>query len=166
MVADSPGLDIFTQGNALTRLLNWNPGAPSLFQNVPQPPCSDDCPTPTLPIIADVSAGGSAYFTPNAKGFQGEVSVLVRFNIGNRYQFTVAGRRRIADGWIENNSISEVQNVQRLTYTLQLKDYVQAANSRGITFNLYVNEGAQLSWSLIKAWAAGSFNVIFYEPLP
>lgn len=54
---------------------------------------------------------------------------------------------RIVDG--QNNqlrTLSEVKNVQNLSYTRQLRDYADAANNLGYRFDLYVRPGTNL-WS-------------------
>lgn len=89
-------------------------------------------------------------------GRMGEDAVRASYNIGGKEFFFVNGRLRIADGLNRGlKTLSEVKNTQSLSYTRQLRDYVDFAKSQGLQFNLYVRPGANLSAPLESAVKSG-----------
>ena len=59
--------------------------------------------------------------------------------------------------------IGEVKNVQSLSYTSQLRDYVSYAQSNGLQFDLYVRGSTRLSGPLQRAIDDGLINL--FRPL-
>jgi hypothetical protein len=71
---------------------------------------------------------------------------------------SVNGRMRIPDGLIPGKSLSEVKNVDKLSLTSQLRDYLQHAESEGLQFDLYTRPDTQLSGPLQNAIDKGLIN--------
>ncbi len=92
-------------------------------------------------------------------GRAGEDAVRRAYDIGDKAEIFVDGRRRIPDG-ITNDILSEVKNVQSLSYTRQLRDFAQHAGENGLQFDLFVRPGAKLSGPLLDAEAAGIINIL------
>ena len=68
-------------------------------------------------------------------------------------------RQRIPDG-LTSAVLSEVKNVQSLSYTQQLRDFSAYASDKGLRFDLYVRPGACLSRPLLNARASGQVNIL------
>ena len=77
----------------------------------------------------------------------GEERVRSSFNIGDTTRIIVNNRLRFPDG-LTRFKISEVKNVRSLGFTLQLRDYADFARDNGLTFDLYVRPGTELSGPL------------------
>ena len=104
-----------------------------------------------------VAAGGAL---PVRMGQVGEVAVRAVANIGPKAGFTVQNRNRIADGLnLALKTVSEVKNVAYQGLTLQIRDYIAFAGANGLTFNLYVRQGATISRPLQDAAAAGLVRI-------
>ncbi|MHB1844959.1 MAG: RHS repeat-associated core domain-containing protein, partial [Deltaproteobacteria bacterium] len=71
-------------------------------------------------------------------GQAGEEAVRASVDIGPKVRIKIApGRYRIPDG-LTSNALSEVKNVQSLSFTQQLRDYARFAQQKGLQFDLYV----------------------------
>jgi len=68
------------------------------------------------------------------------------------------GRARIPDGLRPGESLSEVKNVDRLSFTRQLRDYAEYARSEGLRFDLYTRPSTRLSRPLQDAIDSGTIN--------
>jgi hypothetical protein len=68
------------------------------------------------------------------------------------------GGTRIPDG-LTTDALSEVKNVQSLSYTQQLRDFDAYAYSNGLRFDLYVRPSTELSGPLQEAIDAGRINL-------
>ena len=102
----------------------------------------------------------AARATPNAIGKAGEAAVRAAVDIGPKVPIQVAGRTRIPDG-LTNTVLSEVKNVQSLSYTQQLRDFASFAQQTGRQFHLYVRPNTQLSGPLTEAVQAGQIHLRF-----
>lgn len=60
--------------------------------------------------------------------------------------------------------IGEVKNVQSLSYTAQLRDYVGYAQANQLQFDLYVRGSTRLSGPLQQAVDSGSINLWRWLP--
>lgn len=87
---------------------------------------------------------------PVRTGQAGEAWVRARYDIGDKTKIFVNGRGRIPDG-ITPTTVSEVKNVKTLSYTQQLRDYVEYARQTGRTFDLYVRRDTIPSKPLLRA---------------
>ncbi|MEZ5306098.1 MAG: putative toxin [Pyrinomonadaceae bacterium] len=101
--------------------------------------------------------------TANQIGMEGEVAVKNAYDIGSKIKIRVNGRNRIPDG-INDFAVSEVKNVERLSYTRQLKDYADYAGDTGRSFDLYVRKNTNLSGPLQVARDQGFLNIIRFLP--
>jgi RHS repeat-associated protein len=103
-----------------------------------------------------------------AVGQSGEAAVQSVYNIGDRYAFNVSGQDRISDGYIEDESVSEVKNVAYQGLTSQMKDYLTLGAQEDIDVNLYVrgpnaSVPTTLSAPLQQQIDDGNIN-LFYIP--
>ncbi len=96
--------------------------------------------------------------TPLRVGQAGEDAVRGAYNIGDKAPIEVAGRGRIPDG-LTSTTISEVKNVQSLSYTQQLRDFATYAGETGLRFDLYVRPSTVLSGPLAEAIAEGTIRI-------
>jgi RHS repeat-associated protein len=80
-------------------------------------------------------------------GQAGEAAVRRVADIGGKMEIFVNARVRIPDG-ITREVLSEVKNVNRLSYTQQLRDYAAYAQQKGLRFDLWVRQDTQLSQTL------------------
>jgi Restriction endonuclease fold toxin 7 len=80
------------------------------------------------------------------------------FDIGAKSPFSINGRDRISDGLTEY-SLSEVKNVNRQSFTRQLRDYSDYAQDTGRRFDLYVRPDTKLSGPLQDAISSGRINL-------
>jgi hypothetical protein len=85
-----------------------------------------------------VAAKGGAL--PNQLGRAGEQAVRAVADVGDKVAILVNGRVRVPDG-ITNTVVTEIKNVGRQSYTLQLKDSVQYARDTGRAFELWLRGG-------------------------
>lgn len=97
-------------------------------------------------------------------GKAGEAAVRATGMIGPKPNMAIemSGRLRIPDG-LTNTVLSEVKNVQRLSFTQQLRDYLAFAEEHGLRFDLWYRPGAHMSPRLEQAIAEGRVNPI---PIP
>ena len=89
-----------------------------------------------------------------ATGRTGEAAVKAVYDIGAKPKpISIFGRNRIPDGLNEKlGTLSEVKNYSsKLSFTRQLKDFSAIAESRGLTFNLYVRSNTTFTAPLLKA---------------
>lgn len=117
---------------------------------------------PTYDEIASDSLLAARGGTTAARqiGRAGEAAVRAAHDIGPSRAITIGGRTRIPDG-LTSTTLSEVKNVQSLSYTSQLRDYAAFAQQQGLSFDLYVRQGAQLSGPLQQAISSGAINLRF-----
>jgi hypothetical protein len=81
-------------------------------------------------------------------------------DIGPKVRINANGRIRIPDG-LTDTTLSEVKNVDSLSYTQQLRDFSDFAQATGRQFDLYVRQDTQLSGPLLDAIASGDINLNF-----
>jgi hypothetical protein len=93
-------------------------------------------------------------------GQAGEAAVRAAYDIGPKTAIDIAGRTRIPDGLLQD-ALSEVKNVNYLSYTQQLRDYAQYATQNGLRFDLYVRPTTILSGPLQDAISPGAINLLF-----
>lgn len=114
-----------------------------------------------IPPILDTPEGGGFKLAAGGLmvvrlGKLGEDSVRAAYNIGDRGLFFINGRFRISDGLSRGlGTLSEIKNVESLSYTRQLRDYADYARSQNLQFILYVRQGAKLSGPLLDEAAKG-----------
>jgi hypothetical protein len=95
--------------------------------------------------------------TAGQLGREGEAAVRAAYDIGKKEVLTINGRKRIPDG-LTANALSEVKNVDRLSSTRQLRDYLEYSQRRGLRFDLYTRPDTRLSGSLRDAIDRGLIN--------
>jgi nucleotide-binding universal stress UspA family protein len=93
-------------------------------------------------------------------GRTGEAAVRALHDIGPSQSIKIGDRTRFPDG-LTPTTLSEVKNVQSLSYTSQLRDYAAFARQEGLAFDLYVRQGAHLSGPLQEAIRSGAINLRF-----
>ena len=98
--------------------------------------------------------------SPNRVGAEGEAAVRSDNDIGPKVKIEVNGRDRIPDG-LNDTTLSEVKNVSNQSYTQQLRDFSDYANSTGRDFDLYVRPDTKLSGPLLDAIQDGNINLKF-----
>jgi pyruvate/2-oxoglutarate dehydrogenase complex dihydrolipoamide acyltransferase (E2) component len=162
----------------------FDPARGALAQNFqPGGYCHEDGPCHDSIYIPDISGGdfaraGTAIatsfqrlwrsLTPAATGGAaavrtgqaGEAAVRAAFDIGEKVPIQIAGRTRIPDG-LTSTVLSEVKNVQSLSYTQQLRDFAEYASQNDLRFDLYVRSTTQLSGPLAQEVANGAINLRF-----
>lgn len=105
--------------------------------------------------------GVSARKSSNEVGRQGETFANIVYDIGEKVRILVNGRARIPDGLNETARVlSEVKNVESLSFTSQLRDFAQYAFDRGFRFDLYTRPNTHLSGPLKDAIDKGLINHI------
>jgi RHS repeat-associated protein len=158
------------QGTALLAAGGLTAGWVWLQVHLPPGADETDCeggtacyPTPAVPASG---AGGeppdneSQTDIARRLGSEGEARVRSRYDIGQKVPIKINGDTRIPDG-LTNTTLSEVKNVQTLSYTQQLRDFAQFASQNGLRFDLYVRPGAELSGPLQEAIAHRIINVMY-----
>jgi hypothetical protein len=105
--------------------------------------------------VADAARGGAQAVRV---GQAGEDAVRAANDIGPKVIIDVAGRTRIPDG-LTPTVLSEVKNVQSLSYTQQLRDFAAYAQQTGRQFDLYVRPDTRLSGPLQDAVRRGDINL-------
>ena len=90
-------------------------------------------------------------------GREGETAVREAIDIGEKTKIAVNGRNRIPDG-LTRETLSEVKNVETLSYTRQLRDYSEYAQANGLRFDLYTRPSSRLSGPLQDAIDKGLVN--------
>jgi hypothetical protein len=93
-------------------------------------------------------------------GQAGEAAVRAAVDIGPSSRILVNGANRIPDG-LTDDVLSEVKNVQSLSYTQQLRDFTAFSQQTGRQFDLYVRPDTQLSGPLQQAVTNGDINLLF-----
>jgi len=94
-----------------------------------------------------------------ALGREGEAAVRAAYNIGDKVKLSINGRVRIPDGLnTAERSLSEVKNVNSLSFTRRLRDYSDYAQSEGFRFDLYTRPDTKLSGPLLNAIDSGFIN--------
>ena len=83
-------------------------------------------------------------------GQAGEDAVRGVYDIGPKVKIDVGGTKRIPDG-LTDNVVSEVKNVQSLSYNSQLRDFVSYAGQTNRRVDLYVRPDTRLSGPLRDA---------------
>ena len=112
----------------------------------------------TADVLLDA---GRVAKTSGQLGREGEAAVRGVYDLGDKnVGFFINGRDRIPDGVnVRAGTLSEVKNVQSLSFTQQLRDYSDIAQRDGLTFNLYVRSGAKLSGPLQTEIRSGRVNL-------
>ena len=106
-------------------------------------------------VVGAVKAAKYTTGTPNAVGKMGEqLSGIVK----NTTRYTVNNRTRIPDG-VTSKFIQEVKNVKTLSYTSQLKDSLQIAQSSGRRLQLFIRPNTKLSGPLKYAITQHNISV-------
>jgi hypothetical protein len=111
-----------------------------------------------IPSVSAVAPSGISLAVRLGK--EGEATVRSIYEFGPKTMILVNGIRRVPDGLIPSESISEVKNVQHLRFTAQLRDYAVFAEQNGIAFDLYCRDGACLSRPLVEAIEQGRVRPI------
>ena len=96
---------------------------------------------------AGAAKGGAAAVRT---GQAGEAAVRGAFDIGPKEFIRINGRGRIPDG-LTRTALSEVKNVESLSFTRQLRDFADYAKQTGRRFDLYVRPDTKLSPPLSDA---------------
>jgi len=117
-------------------------------------------------FVSGVVAGGGAAAVgrnngniSNQLGQAGESAVRSVYNIGDKVSIRIAGRTRIPDG-LTRTTLSEVKNVQSLSLTSQLRDFLTYSQTRGLTFDLYTRPDTVFSGPLNELINNGIINQI------
>jgi RHS repeat-associated protein len=98
-------------------------------------------------------------------GQAGEAAVRAAYDIGDATRITLSnGATRIPDGLL-SDALSEVKNVNYLSYTQQLRDFTQYASENTLRFDLFVRPTTILSGPLQEAISSGSINLLFIPGL-
>jgi hypothetical protein len=94
---------------------------------------------------------------------EAEKAVQSAYGTGPKFATRINGRNRILDG-LNEEAVSEVENVKYQAFTRQLKDSLAFAQNKGLRFDLYIRGGSnatKLSQPLKDAISnpANNFNV-------
>jgi len=108
-------------------------------------------------VESGVARGGLAAVRA---GQAGEAAVRGAYNIGPKTAIDIAGRTRVPDGLLDD-ALSEVKNVNYLSYTQQLRDFTQYSLDNVLRFDLYVRPTTILSGPLQEAISSGTINLLF-----
>lgn len=114
-----------------------------------------------VPGARGSGSGSLAPKTAGQLGREGESAVRAVYNIGEKpaQSILMNGRARIPDGINPlARSLSEVKNVNSLSFTSQLRDYSGYAQGQGLRFDLYTRPSTQLSGPLKDAIDSGLIN--------
>jgi hypothetical protein len=112
-----------------------------------------------MPLAEDAAAAAAK--TPGQLGREGEAAVQSAYDIGDKAKLTINGRIRIPDGLNPFvRSLSEVKNVDSLSFTQQLRDYLEYAQNQGFRFDLYTRPNTQLSGPLQNIIDSGRINLL------
>ena len=95
-------------------------------------------------------------------GREGEAAVRNVYDIGEKptQSILMNGRGRLPDG-LTKAALSEVKNVDRLSFTRQLGDYSDFAQQTGRSFDLYTRPSTKLSGPLQDAIDSGLINHLY-----
>jgi RHS repeat-associated protein len=107
-----------------------------------------------------VSGTVPSWITPGGLGRAGEAAAGIVKNTARIPSLTGTAKFRVPDV-LNPAVIGEVKNVARLSYTSQLRDFAQFAQSTGRTFDLYVRRTTELSAQLHAAIRSGAINLRF-----
>jgi hypothetical protein len=90
-----------------------------------------------------------------------EAEEALRSVIGEKTALQVNGGTRVIDGMTET-ALNEVKNVKYQAWTQQLNDFATAASpsERNMQFNLWINQDARVSSTLLQKWLDGCVNII------
>ncbi|HET6889848.1 MAG TPA: putative toxin, partial [Pyrinomonadaceae bacterium] len=117
-----------------------------------------------VPLVGDAFAAAAkgAKLAKGAKtagqlGKEGEAAVRGAHEIGEKAKLTINGRGRIPDG-LSKDALSEVKNVEKLSFTRQLRDYSQYATDEKLRFDLYLRPTTKVSGPLQEAFDKGLIN--------
>lgn len=119
-----------------------------------------------VPIVGDgiaIAAKGaraaSKLSHASKLGREGEEAVRGAYEIGEKVAVRINGRLRIPDGINDvQRTLGEIKNVDKLSYTRQLRDYSTYAQKEGYRFDLYTRSGTKLSGPLKQAIDNGLIN--------
>jgi hypothetical protein len=101
-------------------------------------------------------AGSNVEQSFQAVGKAGEAASGLIKNTSRIPSLSETASYRIPDGLDKANKVlSEVKNVNSLSYTNQLKDFASFAKNNGMRFDLYVKQTTQLSGPLQQAINGG-----------
>jgi RHS repeat-associated protein len=92
------------------------------------------------------------------KGAEGEAAVRAQYDIGPKIKIDVGGKARVPDG-LTAETLSEVKNVARLSYTAQLRAYVAYSQAKGLEFDLFVRASTRLSAPLVDLETQGVIQI-------
>jgi hypothetical protein len=107
--------------------------------------------------FADDAAAAGNVATPGQLGQAGEAAVKAANDIGGKTRILVDGRVRIPDG-LKPGVLSEVKNTASQSFTQQLRDFLNYAESNGFRMDLYTRPNTVLSGPLQEAIQAGRIN--------
>ena len=102
--------------------------------------------------------GGTAAKTAGQLGREGEAAVRGANIIGDKTRIVVNGRARIPDGLTET-TLTEIKNVQSLSFTRQLRDYADFAQQNKLQFDLFTRPDTLLSGPLRDFIEKGVINL-------
>lgn len=135
------------------------PRAPST--RAPQPANASDLPSE---IVRPKPSGGIG---PVRKGQEGENAVRSVYDIGEKTSVKIKGtdRTRIFDG-LNKSAVTEIKNVNRQSFTLQIKDSMKYALENDLDFHLYIrgDGGTRLSGPLEEMMSSIARFEIRYIP--
>jgi hypothetical protein len=115
---------------------------------------------PAGDVAADALLGPRIIESATGLGEAGESAVRAAYDIGLKQAIDVGGQARFPDG-LTTSVVSEVKNVQSLSYTQQLQDLAKFAQQTGRRFDLYVRYNTRLSGPLQQAAQSGRVNLRF-----
>jgi len=101
--------------------------------------------------------------TAAEKGQAGERAVRSVYDIGDKVPVDINGRVRIPDG-LTDETLSEVKNVAKQSFTQQLRDYLDFAQQTGRSFDLYTRPTTTFSGPLQDAIDSGLINRLDIPP--
>jgi RHS repeat-associated protein len=91
-------------------------------------------------------------------GRAGEDAVRAFYDIGSKEAINIGGgATRVADG-LTGSVLSEVKNVQSLSFTQQLQDFAAYTNVNKLRFDLWIRSDTKLSGPLQDAISSGKIN--------
>ena len=88
-------------------------------------------------------------------GQAGEKAVADSYSFGLKTAISINGRNRILDG-LNDEAVSEVKNVAKLSNTRKVRTYTDYASDNGLRLDLYVRESTKIS---------GPLNDLHLDPL-
>ncbi|MDR6872188.1 RHS repeat-associated protein [Bosea sp. BE125] len=109
------------------------------------------------------SVSSIATATAREIGVAGETAVRSAYDIGPKIAIPINGLVRFPDG-LTGQVVSEVKNVANLSFTRQLRDYSDFAQSTGRSFDLYMRGTTNISGPLARAIESGKINPLVIPP--